>query len=480
MNYKFVGKFLGKILMLESVFMVPPLVVSIIYKEIETMAFLISIVLLLVIGFLLSRLKPEKSKMFARDGMMIVSLAWLLLGFFGALPAYISGAIPNLIDAYFESISGFTTTGSSILREIESLPKGILFWRSLTHWFGGMGVLVFSLILLPSMSGQTQHLMRAESPGPAPSKLVPKIKESSKILYGIYTILTILCVIALICAGMPIFDAFIHAFGTAGTGGFSNKNTSIAYYNSYSIDMILSVFMILFGVNFTIYFLALKRNIKDIVKNDELKLYFIIVAISTIFITINIWKLCGDGLEAFRQAFFQVATIISTTGYATADFNLWPTLSKVILVILMFLGSCAGSTAGGFKQIRLLILMKATKRNVNKMNHPRSVIPIRAEGKVVDNDQVMNIGIFTFVYIGFIAFAILLISFDNFDIETTFTAVLATVSNIGPGLGQVGPMGNFADFSDFSKLVLSLCMVAGRLEIFPILILFFRSTWKKK
>lgn len=479
MNYKLVTQFLGKIIMLEAIFMIPPMIVSLIYKEGDTEAFILSIFIAVIIGFFMSQLKPKRKKMFARDGMMIVSLAWLLLGFFGAMPAFISGAIPNFIDAYFESISGFTTTGSSILREIESLPKGILFWRSLTHWFGGMGVLVFSLILLPSMSGQTQHLMRAESPGPSPSKLVPKIKESSKILYAIYAVLTILCILALIMAGMPIYDAFIHGFGAAGTGGFSNKNASVAYYNSYTIDMILSVFMILFGINFTIYFLGLKNKWKDILKNGELKLFLILVFISTLLITGNIWKICGNGAEAFRQAFFQVSTIISTTGYATADFNLWPAFSKMILLILMFLGSCAGSTAGGFKQIRLLILMKATRRSANRLTHPRSVMPIRTEGKTISDEQVMGIGIFAFVYIAFMGVAMLLVSMDNFDVETTATAVLATISNIGPGLGMVGPTGNFADFSDFSKIILSICMVAGRLEIFPILILFRINSWRR-
>lgn len=479
MNYKLVIQFLGKILMLESVFMIPALIVSFIYGGEDAPAFLISMGILLATGYGMSCVRAEKTKMYARDGLMIVSLAWVLVSFFGALPAYIDRSIPNLVDAFFESISGFTTTGSSILREVESLPKGILFWRSLSHWFGGMGVLVFSVILLPSMSGQTQHLMRAESPGPTMNKLVPRIKDTSKILYGIYAVMTVACVIALLLAGMPLYDALIHAFGAAGTGGFSNKNTSVAFYDSTAVDMILSVFMILFGINFSIYFMLLKRKFSEINRNDELKMFLLIVGVSTLLITVNIWGESGGVFKAFRYAFFQVSTIISTTGYATADFNLWPAMSKFILVLLMFAGSCAGSTAGGLKQIRLVVMFKAARRSARKLAHPRSVVPIRADGKVVSDEQVMNIGVFVFAYIAIIAGAVILISADNFDMETSFSAVLATISNIGPGFGVVGPVGNFADFSAFSKLVLCFCMLAGRLEIFPLLFMFRTSSWKR-
>lgn len=479
MNYKLVIQILGKILILEAVLMIPALVVALLYGEGDALSFAATMGLLTVVGAIMALCKPERRKMFARDGMMIVSLSWLLLAFFGAMPAYFNGSIPVFEDAFFESISGFTTTGSSILREIESLPKGILFWRSFTHWFGGMGVLVFSLILLPSMRGQTQHLMRAESPGPSPSKLVPKIRDTSKILYGIYAVLTIACVIALLCAGMSLYDALIHAFGAAGTGGFSNRNASVAYYDSMAIDMILSIFMILFGVNFTVYFMVLKRKFREAGKNQELRIYLFIIIAAVALIAMDIRGMYGSGAKAFQYSFFQVATIISTTGYATTDFNMWPTFSKMILLFLMFIGSCAGSTAGGMKQIRLLVMLKGAKRSMKKLTHPRSVTPIRIDGKIMETEQIMGIGVFLFAYLIIMAFAILLVSLDQFSIETSFTAVLATISNIGPGLDVVGPIGNYADFSSFSKIVLSFCMLAGRLEIFPVLVMFLPSSWRR-
>lgn len=479
MNYKLVIQILGKILILEAVLMIPALVVALLYGEGDALSFAATMGLLTVVGAIMALCKPERRKMFARDGMMIVSLSWLLLAFFGAMPAYFNGSIPVFEDAFFESISGFTTTGSSILREIESLPKGILFWRSFTHWFGGMGVLVFSLILLPSMRGQTQHLMRAESPGPSPSKLVPKIRDTSKILYGIYAVLTIACVIALLCAGMSLYDALIHAFGAAGTGGFSNRNASVAYYDSMAIDMILSIFMILFGVNFTVYFMVLKRKFREAGKNQELRIYLFIIIAAVALIAIDIRGMHGSGVKAFQYSFFQVATIISTTGYATTDFNMWPTFSKMILLFLMFIGSCAGSTAGGMKQIRLLVMLKGAKRSMKKLTHPRSVTPIRIDGKIMETEQIMGIGVFLFAYLIIMAFAVLLVSLDQFSIETSFTAVLATISNIGPGLDMVGPIGNYADFSSFSKIVLSFCMLAGRLEIFPVLVMFLPSSWRR-
>lgn len=479
MNNRMIVYLIGKILIVESVFMVPALLVSLIYQENETVVFLMSIGATLVVGFFMSRVKVRKKMLSARDGMLIVSFSWILISFFGALPAYLSGSIPHFIDALFESISGFTTTGSTILTDVEVLPKSILFWRSLTHWFGGMGVLVFSLILLPSMNGQTQQLMRAESPGPTPSKLVPKIKDTARILYSIYAAMTVTVFIALVLAGMPVYDSIIHAVGVAGTGGFSCKNLSIAYYDSTVIDTILSVAMVAFGVNFSIYFMMLTGRWKDIRKNEELRAFLICVAGAVGLVSLDIMKQVGGFWTAVRYAFFQVGTVISTTGYATADFNLWPTFSKMMMLGLMFVGSCAGSTAGGFKQIRMVVMLKALGRSVKQVSHPRSVISIKTEGKTVSNDMVMNIGIFCVFYFILIGGAALLVSLDNYNIETSFTAVLATVSNIGPGVGFVGPMGNFSIFSDFSKLILSFCMLAGRLEIFPLLVLFQRSTWKK-
>ena len=479
MNNRLIVNLIGKILMIESAFMVPALIVALVYNEKETLVFLASIGITLAVGFAMSGIKPKKKKLSARDGMLIVSFSWILISIFGALPAYLSNSIPSFVDALFESISGFTTTGSTILTDVEVLPKSILFWRSLTHWFGGMGVLLFTLILLPSMSGQTQQLMRAESPGPSPTKLVPKIKDTAKILYGIYALMTGLVIIALLFAGMPLYDSIIHAVGAAGTGGFSCKNLSVAYYDSAAIDIILSVAMLAFGVNFSIYFMMLTGKWEEIKKNEELRLFLLCVLGAVLLIAVDIRSITGGIVSALRYSFFQVTTIISTTGYATMDFNLWPTLSKMILIALMFFGSCAGSTSGGMKQIRLVIMGKAVIRAAKKAVHPRSVITLKAEGKTMDHEAVMNIGIFCVVYFALMGGATLLVALDNFDIETTFTAVLATVSNIGPGVGLVGPMGNFSMFSDFSKIVLSVCMLAGRLEIFPLLVIFQKASWKK-
>ena len=479
MNIKLITQILGKLFVLEAIFMLPAWFVSIIYQGIDRDAFVLTIGLLLIVGSGMSLVKPKKTKMFAKDGMIIVSLAWIFLSVFGALPFVFSGAIPRFIDAFFETVSGFTTTGSSILTEIESLPKGILFWRSFTHWFGGMGVLVFSILLLPSMSGQTQHLMRAESAGPIINKLVPKIKETSKILYTMYIALTAICTIALLLTGMPLYDSLINALGTAGTGGFSNWNNSIAHYNSVAVDVILSIGMLVFSVSFSIYFMLLKRKFKEVWKSEELRFFVIMVTSATVIIAFNIKDMYGSLGQAFRYSFFQVSTIVSTTGYATTDFNQWPMLSKTILLILMFFGGCAGSTAGGLKQIRGLILLKAGRRATKQALHPRSVLPVRVDGKSVESSYVRDIAVFAFIYVAIMGIALLLISFDNFDFETSFTAVLATMSNIGPGLGIVGPTGNFSQFSDFSKLVLSFCMLAGRLEIYPLLVIFQRDTWKR-
>lgn len=479
MNYRLVANILGKVFVLEAALMIPSVIVSLIYGEGDLSSFLITMAILVALGGLFLLIKPKKKKLLARDGMMIVSLAWVSLALFGGLPFFIHGAIPSYIDCIFESVSGFTTTGSSILTDVEIMPKGLLFWRSFTHWFGGMGVLVFFLALLPSMSGSTLHILRAESPGPTPGKLVPKIRDTSKILYGIYFVLTVICTLCLIFAGMPVYDSIVHALGTAGTGGFGIKNNSMAYYNSPLIYNILSVFMIIFGVNFTIYFYAIKRNFTDIKKNTELKLFLVIVIGAVAIITFNTRSMFESYWESFYQAFFQVSSLISTTGYTTYDYNMWPLLSKMILIAVMFTGSCAGSTAGGLKQIRIAIMLKAIRRMVKKLIHPRSVIPIKADGKNVDEDQVSSIGLFCFAYFLIFGIAIILVSFDNHDFETTFTAVLTAISNVGPAFGEAGPLGNFAFFSDFSKIVLSLCMLIGRLEIFPVLLMLNVNSWKK-
>ncbi len=479
MNYRLVANIIGKVLVLEAALMIPSVFVALYYGEGDTVAFLLTMGLLVVLGGLLLLVKPKRTKLFARDGMMIVALAWVSLALFGGLPFYFHGYIPSYVDCIFESVSGFTTTGSSILTDVESMPRGLLFWRSFTHWFGGMGVLVFFLTLLPAMDGRTQHLMKAESPGPSPGKLVPKIKDSSKILYGIYFVLTLACILFLIAAGMPIYDSLLHSFGTAGTGGFGIKNTSIAYYNNPAIYIILSVFMIIFGVNFNIYFYILKRNISEIKKNSEVKLFIIVVGLSTIFIMFNIRGQFGSWWESFYQSFFQVSSLISTTGFTTYDYNIWPLFSKIILLLIMFMGSCAGSTAGGIKQIRILIMLKAIRRMIKRLLHPRTVIPIKADGKNVEEEQLSSIGIFCFTYFFIFGIALLLVSLDNNDFETTFTSVLTAISNVGPAFGLAGPLGNFAFYSDFSKIILSLCMLIGRLEIFPILLLFNPRSWAR-
>lgn len=479
MNYRLVVHILGKVFMLEGALMIPSLLVSFYYGEGDSFAFIVTIAILAVLGFLVSLIKPKKTKLFARDGMMIVSLAWVSLALFGGLPFLINGAIPSYVDCIFESISGFTTTGSSILTNVEAMPKGLLFWRSFTHWIGGMGVLVFFLALLPSMSGRTQHLLKAESPGPSPGKLVPKIKDTSKILYGIYFVLTLLCIICLVIAGMPVYDSILHAFGTAGTGGFGIKNNSVEYYNSPLIYMILSSYMVIFGVNFTLYYQIIRRNFTEVKKNSEIKIFLLMVAAATLIVTVNVRGNYDSLWESFYQAFFQVSSLISTTGYTTTDYNLWPLLSKMILMAVMFAGSCAGSTAGGLKQIRILIMLKAAKRMIKKLIHPRSVIPIKADGKVIDEDQISNIGIFCFVYFVIFGLAVILVSLDNYDFETTFSSVLTAISNVGPAFGLAGPTGNFAFYSDFSKIVLSLCMLIGRLEIFPVLLMLNVNSWKR-
>ena len=479
MNYRLVSHILGKVLFLEAALMVPSLIVSLIYREGDTSDFLISMLILAISGLLLAWIKPRKNTLFERDGMIIVALSWLSLAIFGGLPFFFNGAIPSYVDCIFESVSGFTTTGSSILTNVEIMPKGLMFWRSFTHWFGGLGVLVFFLILLPSMSGSTQYLMRAESPGPSPGKLVPKIRDTSKILYAIYFVLTGICILCLIIAGMPVFDSVLHALGVAGTGGFGIKNNSVAYYNNSAIYLILSVFMLLFGTNFIVYFYIIKRHFTEVKKNSEIKLFGIIIAAATTIITLNTKGVFASWWEAFYQAFFQVSSLISTTGYTTADYNVWPLLSKFTLILIMFVGSCAGSTAGGLKQIRVLIMLKSIKRLVKKSLHPRSVISIKADGKNVEDEQVSNISLFCFAYFLIMGIAIFLVSFDNHDFETTFTAVLTAISNVGPAFGLAGPTGNFAFFSDFSKIVLSLCMLIGRLEILPILLLFNINSWKK-
>ena len=396
----------------------------------------------------------------------------------GALPFIFSGSIPNPVDAIFETVSGFTTTGASILADVEILPHCVLIWRSFTHWIGGMGVLVFILSLLPLTGGYHMNLMKAESPGPSVSKLVPKVQSTAKILYGIYFVMTVIQIILLLLGGMPLFDSLCAAFGTAGTGGLGIKSDSMAGYSTY-LQVVITIFMILFGINFNAYFLLITRKFAQAFKMEEVRYYLGIIAIAVLIITCNIYHMYGSVSESLQQAAFQVGSIITTTGYATTDFNLWPEISRTIPVMLMFIGACAGSTGGGIKVSRILILCKTIRKELHIFLHPNAVKKIKMDGKVIPHEVLRSTNIFIIVYILIIAGSIFLIAFDDFDLITNFTAVTATFNNIGPGLELVGPIGNFGMFSWFSKIVLTFDMLAGRLEIFPLLLLFVRDTWKK-
>ncbi|BBK76986.1 TrkH family potassium uptake protein [Clostridium butyricum] len=480
MNYKAVLSILGNVVKYMVALLFVPLLIALYYGEGDAKSFLLTILIGAPIGFILSNIKAEKKAIYAKEGFLIVGFAWIIISAIGALPFVISGAIPSFIDAFFETVSGFTTTGATILTAIEGIPKGILFWRSFTHWIGGMGFLIFMLALIPSLGSNSIHLLKAESPGPSPGKIVPKIKETAKILYLIYFALTLIEGILLMCAGMNLYDAVIHAMGTAGTGGFSNMNASIAAFNSPAIEWIITIFMLIFGINFALYFQILKGNFKGFFKNEELRYYLLIIVSAFILITVNIISLNGgDIILSIRQSAFQVSSIVTSTGFATVDFNFWPTLSKLIIVMLMFVGAMAGSTGGGIKTVRIVIMLKAIKREINKIIHPKRVNSVKIDGKTVDEDIIHGVFLFIGAYIIISLIAIFIISFDNFDVVTTVTSVITTMSNIGPGLEVVGPAGNFAAFSPLSKLVLSFCMLAGRLEIYPMLIMFSPSIWRK-
>lgn len=480
MNNKVILKCLGILLMSEAGLMVLPLLVSLYYGEAEYTSFLYTIIILLVVGFCGYMVKPGIRNIYARDGFAIVALGWILISVFGGLPFLLSGVMSNPADAFFEASSGFTTTGATILPNVEGLPNGIMFWRSFTHWVGGMGVLVFTMAVLPLMGTGTMQIMKAESPGPNPGKLVPKLAHTAKILYIIYIVITLLEIILLKLGGMSMLDSCIHTFGTVGTGGFSNKNLSIGAYNSIYIETVITIFMIACGVNFGLYYAALKGGIKSIFRDDEFKVYMGIIIASIMLITINLMgTVCDSIWQAFRYSAFQVGSIITTTGYATTDFNSWPTFSKMILVLLMFAGACAGSTGGGMKNIRLLIQAKLAKKSIIKIIHPNSVYVVMVNGKAVDKETLREVPVYLSLYMALTVAAILVLSIEGKDFTTTVTAVAATIGNIGPGLGEVGPLGNFGGFNNLSKLVMSFCMILGRIEIYPILITMMPSAWKK-
>lgn len=478
MNFSIIIYILGWVLKFEGIFFILPCLVALIYSEKSGFAFLFTMLLCLILGFLITKRKVTNKVFYAREGFVTVALSWILLSVMGALPFTLSGEIPLFHNALFETISGFTTTGASILTDIEGLSKCSLMWRSFTHWIGGMGVLVFLLAVLPMAGGDSLHLMKAESPGPQVGKLVPRIRSTAIILYGIYIIITLVQIVLLLIGKMPLFDALTISFGTAGTGGFAIKNDSITGYSTY-LQGVVTVFMILFGINFNVYYLFLIKKPKQALKCEELKYYLMLIFASIFIITLYIWNSYGSLFKAFHHAAFQVASIITTTGYCTADFNLWSEVPKTILIMLMFVGACAGSTGGGIKVSRIIILLKTIKKEIVSFIHPRSVKRIRFEGRVLEQNIVSSVAVFIAAYAVIYVFSVFIISFDNFDFTTNFTAVAATMNNIGPGLNEVGPAANFSGFGIVSKIVLMFDMLAGRLELYPMLLILAPATWRK-
>lgn len=479
MNRRMIVYTLGKMLRIEGILMLLPFITGLIYHENEGIYYFLVGIVIFALGYAVSRKKPKNTLIYAREGFVIVAFAWLILSIFGAIPFWLSREIPFYIDAFFEIVSGFTTTGSSILTNVEGLSHASLFWRSFSHWVGGMGILVFVVAFLSDAPGTTMHILKAEMPGPIVGKLVSKVTVSARLLYQIYAVLTIVEVILLLLGGMPLFDSLLNAFGTAGTGGFAIKNASIAAYNSAYADVIITIFMILFGINFNIiYFIVIGKGISAL-RSEELKWYLIIIATAAIAITINIAHLYPSIIDAFRYAIFQVASIITTTGFATADYGQWPLFSQVIIVILMFVGACAGSTGGGIKVSRIIIYVKNAFAEMKRMLHPHSVVSVNFEGKHLEKTVINNIHSYLILYLMIFCVSFLIIALQNIDFTSAFSAVATCINNVGPGLGIVGPTGNFSSLSWVSKLVLSFDMLVGRLEIFPMLMLFSPSLWKR-
>ncbi len=483
MNLKMIGRFIAQCIAIEALFMVPALGISIGCGETAAVqAFLIAIAAILALAGVLYALCRKTGRLFgAREGLVCVSLSWIVMSLLGALPFVLSGQVPNYIDALFETVSGLTTTGSSVIADVESLYRGLLYWRSFTHWIGGMGVLVFLLAILPGSQGAgfTMLLLRSESPGPDVGKLVPKMRQTAVILYVIYVALTVLNVIFLLCGGMPPLDALCTAFGTAGTGGFGVYNDSLTGVSPY-IQWVTTVFMFLFGINFSCFYLLLMGRVRSILKDEELRLYVVLAVASVIGLVFSVRPLYGTLGETVRHAAFQVSSIMTTTGYSTTDFDLWPSISKTILLLLMVVGACAGSTGGGLKCMRVVLLFKILRRNIRQLLNPQKVLVVRSNEKVVDKKVLDNVNAYFAAYVIIIIISTLILSLDGFSFETNLSAVLATFNNIGPGLAAVGPTCTYADFSVLSKLTMIMGMLAGRLEIFPVLVLFSRSTWRRK
>lgn len=481
MNYRMIIKILGNILGIEALLMIPSLLIAIYYGQSDIKAFIICILFTGIIGLIMSKMRVKNNKIKTKEGLAITTFAWIFVSFFGCLPFIVSGSIPNLADAFFETVSGFTTTGSTILTNVEILPKGILFWRSFTVWVGGMGILVFTLAIIPTLGVSGFQMFKAESPGPVKDRIVPKIKETSKILYTIYGIITIVEIILLMFGGMSFYDACLHTFASVGTGGFSNRNASVGYYNSSYIHNVISIFMILCGVNFSLYFALYKRKWRDVLKNEELRFYLGTVFVSVVLIALNLLSTSYTNVGiAFRDSLFQTSAIVTTTGFSTVNFDLWPTFSKAILFLLMFLGGSAGSTAGGIKASRIVVLLKLIKRQIVKMFHPRAIVPVKLDGKTLSSDTISSITSFFVLYLCIFVVATIVISLEGIDLESAASAVATTLGNVGPGFNLVGPAQNFSLFSDLGTFFLSILMLLGRLELFTILALFVPSRWKNE
>ena len=480
MNYRMVFYNVGRILLVEAALLAIPVIVAIIYNENTLISFALTIAALTIVGLPAIYKKPEKQTIYAKEGYVIVALSWILMSLFGALPFTISGHIPSFVDAFFETVSGFTTAGSTILREVESMPKSLLFWRSFTHWIGGMGFLVFVIAILPKTESSSMHVMRAEVAGPTVGKLVSKLRASARILYGIYCALTLLEAVLLALGGMPVFDSIVNSFATAGTGGFGILNNGIEGYNSVYSEMVIAVFMLIFGINFNLYYMILIKQWKQALKSEELRWYLGIVAGSVIIIMLSLYTTKHSLFDSFRYAFFQVTSIISTTGFSTTNFDTWPVIAKFILLFLTVTGACAGSTCGGFKLSRIVILIKSGIRDIKKAVNPRSIATVKLDKKTIDEPIVKGVSVLFAMYAVIIAISALIVALDGRDVITTITAVVTCINNVGPGLGAVGPYGNFADFSVLSKLVLCFDMLAGRLELIPMLMLFSPYAWSRK
>lgn len=477
MNYSIVRYILGHILIVEALLLLLPCLTAVVYQEKEGTAYLLVAFLCLLFGLLMRYRKPKNNVFYLKEGCIATALSWILLSFFGALPFWITHEIPSFTDALFETISGFTTTGASILPDVEALSHCSLFWRSFTHWIGGMGVLVFLLAIIPLSGGSHINLMRAESPGPSVGKLVPKVKYTARILYLIYFAMTVIEIILLLVGGMPLFDALATSFGTAGTGGFGIKNDSMTSYSPY-LQWVVTIFMILFGVNFNAYYFMIYRQFKKAFGMEEVKYYFMVILIAILIIFFNILPLYPNAFESIRHAAFQVGSIITTTGFSTADFNIWPQTSKTVLVLLMFIGACAGSTGGGIKVSRFVILVKTVIKELNSYIHPKSIKKINMDKKPIEHEVVRSTNVYFATYMILFAASVFAISFEGKELITNFTAVAATFNNIGPGLELVGPTQNFGHFTAFTKYILMFDMLAGRLELFPLLILFHPAIWK--